>query len=406
MTGTARDHDPWLLAGLVSLVGALFLGQAGVAPLAIAGLPLSAVKIAGAVLVLLAVVRVPVEDRALPRPWWGALFATVGAVTASALASDAPGAALRLASVVTAQAIVAVAVAWSVRRVERTELLLAVGGLVAVAVGAGVLAAGLDVVGRSLDPAATYDVRAQGLFAGPLLFATAAYLFIPFVVVGLRDAPDGGSKAWTRVVLTSLLLVVPLATRSRMAMVLALPLIGVLLAQGGPWSGRMRARIAVLGGGGALVFFDLHGLARRFAAVADPALETAIGHGGVAMRQDLAQAAWTLWQRHPWLGVGPGRFGTHSMGMHAGALPKWPDSTPLGLLAETGLIGLFAFTALAITTVAPLLRARTDPHAAGLLLGLTATAGMSLVTDLWHHPMAWIATGLALGLTPPNPTPP
>jgi O-antigen ligase len=125
------------------------------------------------------------------------------------------------------------------------------------------------------------------------------------------------------------------------------------------------------------------------------------------------QAAWRMFSRQPWLGVGPGQYATVYPEV---ALPRWAD--PLGhahnyylnVLAEGGLVGLagyLVFVAAAITAAWRAARHAATPWARALGLGALGMLGHllahSAVDNLYVHEMYLLGAlilGLAAALAP------
>lgn len=118
------------------------------------------------------------------------------------------------------------------------------------------------------------------------------------------------------------------------------------------------------------------------------------------------QAAWDMFNDHPWLGVG---FGNYAVIYPAYALPRWDD--PLGhahnyylnVLAESGIVGLGAYLVLwgAIFWTAwravRSTRGWTQGLAAGVFGVLVALSVHNLFDDLFVHSMQ-MQVGITLGL--------
>lgn len=114
-----------------------------------------------------------------------------------------------------------------------------------------------------------------------------------------------------------------------------------------------------------------------------------------------------FWQSSPWVGIGPGNFGPASLDYPKETPARgWPivNNEYLELLAETGVLGLGAFL-LFITTllgysVKAYRRARDDPEARAILVGLTAAVVGMLVQFNFFSTLyitsLWITFGLLL----------
>ena len=118
------------------------------------------------------------------------------------------------------------------------------------------------------------------------------------------------------------------------------------------------------------------------------------------------QAAWRMFEQHPWLGVGTGQYAT---AYAAVALPRWQDSLGhahnyyLNVLAENGLLGLAGYAAFVLLALAAAWRAahRGTPWQRALALGALGMLGHllthSLVDNLYVHEM-YLLVAILLGL--------
>ncbi len=126
------------------------------------------------------------------------------------------------------------------------------------------------------------------------------------------------------------------------------------------------------------------------------------------------QAAWRMFEQHPWMGVGLGQYATVYPQV---ALPRWRD--PLGhahnyylnILAEGGLLGLAAYLLLLATALVTTWRQarRTHGWERALAIGALGLLGHllahSLFDNLYVHEM-YLLVAMALGLAVPIPTRP
>lgn len=128
----------------------------------------------------------------------------------------------------------------------------------------------------------------------------------------------------------------------------------------------------------------------------------------LAARLKSYQVAFEAWREHPLTGTG---LGTH---LHGQATSSIADdtlvqihSTPLWLLAETGLVGasaMFAVFAFMFNGIwrgrpaAPGFGGSFDPFAKGVLLVLLSWAVMALFHELMYQRVLWFLAGIALAV--------
>ena len=120
-------------------------------------------------------------------------------------------------------------------------------------------------------------------------------------------------------------------------------------------------------------------------------------------------AAWRMFSRRPWLGVGTGQYATVYPSV---ALPRWGDALGhahnyyLNVLAEGGLLGLTAYVLLVLAALATVWRyaRRGRGCRRGLALGALGMLGHllvhSLFDNLYVHEM-YILVAILLGMASP-----
>jgi len=317
-----------------------------------------------------------------PSPLGLPLAVLVGATLVAAALSEEPGLSLRAAASLwtVAAFYLGRAAAPDARSVARIWLCLAAGASLAAL--AAVVQAWLGAVPLPASwlalglPAPTLrDGRATGWFGHPLTFAgQQAMLILGLAAIAAARGRSLGS-AWRWALPLPLLAAGLIVSAARGAFVVTVAGL-VILA----WWGRsVRRGLALAAGalllaGAGLALGTL--LAQRFTAG-----ETAEVPGRAAMWQ----VAIDLWREQPLLGRGPGAFRRLA--------PEWLDisryrpahahSTPLQLLAETGLLGLAAFVTLWVRFFVAL-RQRTArvPTGPGSSPSFTAASGIALAAFL------------------------
>ena len=134
-------------------------------------------------------------------------------------------------------------------------------------------------------------------------------------------------------------------------------------------------------------------------------LTISFGKGLVSLqaRLQLGQAAWTLWQSHPWLGVGPHGYGLVYRDVDVGPWvdsrqTPWPHQLLLELLANTGLLGTAAFLLVAVLAIRGL-RRDAGTHASGQAAALLSFATISLLEASPLRMWWWVVLAVLLGGT-------
>ena len=120
---------------------------------------------------------------------------------------------------------------------------------------------------------------------------------------------------------------------------------------------------------------------------------TQAADGAMFSRFTVMIAAWHAFLDHPIVGVGPGMFPSHSehyvnqLDMRRLRLPRPAHSLPLGLAAETGILGLGAFSGAVLVTLVGLLRLRRRcaPEHVPLVLAAALAIVAYLAAGLFLH---------------------
>lgn len=132
--------------------------------------------------------------------------------------------------------------------------------------------------------------------------------------------------------------------------------------------------------------------------------QESLNYDGDKIRAKTYGDALSLWSRHKLSGGGLGAFRAYQIETR-GQYSDVIDSTPLWLLAETGIIGLAAFAglfSLALWRIFRKIKSKDDPHGVylGIFLMLAIFGMMSLVHELLYTRFIWFFMGLALALPP------
>lgn len=119
--------------------------------------------------------------------------------------------------------------------------------------------------------------------------------------------------------------------------------------------------------------------------------------------------AFSAFLAHPFFGIGPGRYNQYVEGLKAkGSYPAYfpnydPHSTYFGMLAETGIFGLFLFLVVlgSLYQLWRRMKVETDLEK-GIQLGLAVVFFFFLLeginTDNLHFRHYWVGVGVLLGM--------
>lgn len=231
-------------------------------------------------------------------------------------------------------------------------------------------------------------LRMSGTATSPIEFGALLAILLPLAVHNaMHPSTRNPIARWLPVLSISLGLALSL---SRSAYI-ALLVVFVVLLVGWPSRLRWRAVGVVVVTAGALAVASprlFRSVRSMFATVdEDPS---------IASRTNSYDMVWQFFVQSPWFGRGPGTF-----------LPKYRilDNNYLGLLINMGLVGLLTFTAILVTAIVVLIRARRrwqDPRARDLALSLTAGIAAGAISlaffDGFAFPMTMGTLFLCLGL--------
>jgi len=127
--------------------------------------------------------------------------------------------------------------------------------------------------------------------------------------------------------------------------------------------------------------------------------ESTLGPNGLGTRSELWRAAWYLWQRHPWLGIGAGNY-EFELG-YAGypELHTHANSGYLQTLVEQGVLGLPPLLWLTWLSLSFFITSRLrEPLVAGILGAMAGMALHEVFDDLLFYPKAGLMFWLLLGV--------
>lgn len=173
----------------------------------------------------------------------------------------------------------------------------------------------------------------------------------------------------------------------------------------------------LIGAGLVLLFFSTHssymfdmtgrqvvrtGQIAQLDSITTDEAEEKLSYVGDRVRMTTYTDAIALWKRHPLIGGGLGSFRAYQSET-VSTYNDIIDFTALWLLAETGIIGLSAFSIfflLALWQVFKRVKSQNDPHGfyMGLLMTMIIFAIMSLAHELLYTRFLWFLMGLGLAV--------
>jgi len=243
--------------------------------------------------------------------------------------------------------------------------------------------------------------RAFGNFPSANSFAGFLVLFIPIAIGLFLYEHDFKLRLWLAAAITAM--AVALFLTYSKAGLIALAVGAAIMVYGGlsvPKSGRRPGRLVVplLLTSGVLVYI--------FWAFFGFNATAAIGN--VSGRGELWRGAWRMVMDRPWLGAGPGNFGTEFTHYQTGAVfSNYAHNTYLQAAVEQGVLGLMAFLGTMVAVLAwSWRRVRAEQGGGpawlrlGLVGGLAAFIVHNTVDYTWYIPGVaisfWIVAGLAV----------
>jgi O-antigen ligase len=198
-------------------------------------------------------------------------------------------------------------------------------------------------------------------------------------------------RRFTQSVLMTAILLGIWFTGSR-AGLLAVPVVfTVAIIMGAPrrpvWLAVLPAGLIVLA---LWMLMPVGGISDRIAPVFDPT------DAVVAQHLQTVIDGLAMFQAHPIFGAGLGAYMEEQL--RSTGTPLVIHSTPVWLLAETGILGFAVFLGAAARIFFQAVRRRGEPAALLLILILTAMAVMSSVHDMFYARAFWLLLGAALAV--------
>jgi putative inorganic carbon (HCO3(-)) transporter len=127
--------------------------------------------------------------------------------------------------------------------------------------------------------------------------------------------------------------------------------------------------------------------------------ESTLAPNGLGTRGELWTAAWRLWQRHPWLGIGAGNYELELSYAGYPELRTHANSGYLQALVEQGIPGLLAVLWLTWLSLSTFITARVrGPLTIGVLAAMAGMALHELFDDLMFFPKDGVTFWLLLGI--------
>lgn len=393
------------LAAVLAAYAAILLDSWGMSALRVAGLPLTLAKGAVAFALAIHLGRQLATRRALfvLTP----ISAGVMAVLASMWVSVASVRNLRLAWIELAGVtMLAVLLHLVASVVTREQLVVTVRWMAAMT---------LVVFGRVLVSGAQHGVyggaheawhtRSSGAMTDPNAWATGV-LVSGFFLMGALSRDD---HRLATPLLVGLLVLTPaclMQSMSRAGLHAACIAAPVLL-----WALRPRWRLVGLAlaptAVAVVAFVNVEAVLLRYATLVDPTIEAGIGGWSLRERESLVNAAVTVIQAHPFVGVGVGNFRVVAEELTSGAVFKIAHNSYLTILAEQGLLGAISHGWLAGSVLVAAGRAALgnggtyrEGVGRGFLASAVAFGAMAATLNLATFALAWFVFAVGLVATP------
>lgn len=257
---------------------------------------------------------------------------------------------------------------------------------------------------------ATDDIRISGPVGDPNYYAQWMVMLVPLAVDRAVGEPRAGARVAAAACAVAMTLAVVL-TFSRGG-ALGLLVVAVALLARSPHPGRIVVRLTAL----ALLTLPLmpSGYLNRLGALGDVGAVEAGVDPSVRARTAEMTAAVRMFASDPLTGVGFGSFSdryagsVRDLGIDLRATAREAHNLYLQIAAETGILGLLAFAAVAAATGRAIHRGRrrfraiTDPTGDGIGFALAAGLAGYLVTSMFLHldfaRLPWLLVGIALAL--------
>ncbi len=387
------------VAAALAVFGAVLVAAQGLTAVQVAGLPLTAAKVAVVAALGGHVLRAVTSGRALVHR--SPLTAPALAMLAVMFASLGGVQDLRLASVEIAGTVMLLVMMHLMSSSLRPEHLPALFRGMGVVTASSLLL--MAYLGRDIDlERAAHEVwsaRSAGGFLDPNLWAAALVLTMP-PVAGALAADD---RRFTALLLMGVLVAVSVAVVQSMSRA------GIVaLAATGPgllWLLRHRWRWLLVAAGGAFslapMFVRVDAVVLRWQTLIDPHFEAGIGGNSLRERELLLQTALEVIWDHPILGVGIGQFPSVAEHYTHGLVAKIAHNTYLQIAAEMGLPGVLVHLWLAAVMMrvawgvatratTPMVRG----FGGGMIVGWMGFAVMALTLNLATFTMLWLFLGL------------
>lgn len=119
--------------------------------------------------------------------------------------------------------------------------------------------------------------------------------------------------------------------------------------------------------------------------------------GGLGNRVELWRGAGAMWRTHPWLGVGPGNYELRIGEMIPGVATH-ANGYYLHVLAEQGVIGLFAFSALTVGAIGLFARGVACPLVLAVFAALLGLAEHQLVDGFLLYTKIGVSVWTLVGI--------
>lgn len=236
--------------------------------------------------------------------------------------------------------------------------------------------------------------RSSGTFEDPNLFGT--YLVVSLSLIPVAAKYSGFRFPAVHGILMTLG-VITTASRGTYAAVIVMILISLLSVSGK--GARFRLALALsVAFAGAWYLVTQVGSSLFAASLGRVVQATSVAESDI--RLSLWEVAIEGWQKHPFLGLGPGQFYFASGGLFNSNHGGVTHNTYLAILAESGLIGVVTFMSFWLVVFGGLLlRRHVNPVAGAFLAGLSALGTEMFSLNLENLRFVWIYLAIAWAMS-------
>ncbi len=396
----AGFYAPTLVIGLV--FAGIALDTTGRIGINIAGLPLTASKVATVVAFGVYIVHAVMRGKQLVRFSWVLLGfgGIVGTMMASVVVSGMLGPAYRyIASVIMLTALTAL-VSSAVEE-EHLPHLIRFMAVIMIAVMAWNLNQDHSAVVMRLDHA--WQERSAGAFGDPNFWAAFLVLSCPMILGGLitDENPAARGLLFLVAVLYPASVIQSYSRAGLIGMILTVPFLLYIFRK--QWQYIVVAFLLII----PIVPFvvNLEAALLRYGTLFDPTREAELGYASLSERTELLKAGLFLIQQHGLHGIGVGMFPAYASYVTAGGVWKVAHNTYVTIWVEQGVLGVFShillFVAIAHTgwrAAFKTERSTLQNIGTGFMGGIVGVGFMAVTLNMMDFAIIYFCLGLAIAI--------